>query len=246
MFLRKKKKGFLIFSSILSLILFSLISVGYFLVTSESLKVMKTGENYIKAQEYANIEAENLYNTPYTSLTNKFLNHEWTKINDFWEYKIKLDNELVNPNTNSKQRSGIVKVRMIDNPSINYEIKTFLSERKTKLNIIQEPFSKVKRKTYTFHGKSGVLLKSDGFVVANEPPFFRIGTKPKSCENGGWPLVISDTIYQEGIKKGSPVFRNGITLAKKGKYVTVKPLGRDCFMIQPPSLRSFDFITLEK
>lgn len=246
MFSNTKKNGFLILSSVLSLLLFSLLSVGYFFVTSESLSAMKMGENYIKAQEYANIEVENLYNIPYKSLNSMFLNHEWTKINDFWEYKITLDNEFVNLNTNLKQRSGTVKVRMINNPSINYEIKTFLSERKIKFNIIQEPFSKVKRKTYSFYGKYGVRLDSDGFVVSDEKPFFRRGGKMASCENGGWRTAINSHIYKDGIMDGRVVSRNGITPAKKGEYVTVTPLGRDCWMIPPHTFRSFDFITLEK
>ena len=125
-----KKKGIMLLSAVLAAFLLTLVASGYFMTLNGSFNAIRSGGEAMKAQRYAEIEANKLSLISYNDLDSKVSQNVWkvTDADDEWEYKVNLDPEkIIDADTGAKQRIATVSVRKDGDSIERFSLKVPIS-----------------------------------------------------------------------------------------------------------------------
>lgn len=94
---KRKKKGYILFETVLALIVFGMLSIAFFMIFSGQFSMINSSRDALQAQQYAQVEAEMLRISEYEDLENKTKARSamtsWANPNNIWESEITLDTE---------------------------------------------------------------------------------------------------------------------------------------------------------
>lgn len=94
---KRKKKGYILFETVLALIVFGMLSIAFFMIFSGQFSMINSSRDALQAQQYAQVEAEMLRISEYEDLENKTKSRSamtsWANPGNVWESEITLDTE---------------------------------------------------------------------------------------------------------------------------------------------------------
>ena len=125
-----KKSGSLLLSAVLATVLFTMLAGGYFATVSSGFNAIKSTNDALQAQQYAEIEANKLRLMSYANLDSASTQDQWKDLpdSDGWQYHINLSAENV-IDADNKQRIASIEVRKADDTEKRFSLAVPLSSR---------------------------------------------------------------------------------------------------------------------
>ena len=132
-----KKSGSLLLSAVLATVLFTMLAGGYFATVSSGFNAIKSTNDALQAQQYAEIEANKLRLMSYANLDSASTQDQWKDLpdSDGWQYHINLSAENV-IDADNKQRVANIEVRKTDDINKRFSLAVPVSSKS-----VQQPSS---------------------------------------------------------------------------------------------------------
>lgn len=112
----KKVGGYVLLETVLAMIAFSMLSMAFFTIFSGQFSMINSSANAMQAQQYAEIDAQQLRLMNYYDLEDEGAKSRsamtsWSNPDNLWEDEITIGNEIIiDDYTESKQRIATVKI----------------------------------------------------------------------------------------------------------------------------------------